>query len=261
MIPDDHALMLFKFGEYKWIKQIQDGWISFACPGRYIDSAKRTGNDEQGDLDEGIFARLKKNDSRIREYSEKLRGDIEIINDGEYVKLRRKSTYYIPTFCFYTIKAADLLKYENIKLGTQRIPFHPDDRMFNYFSSCGQLSNVLSNDYVYSQLVIKPAPFKYSLMEHLIINGYDFKMGSINYKEFEKEEFFIEPTNKREELFYKFPRFSYQQEARVCLYNSKLYDIYDRLNIRIRKLLDKDMMLIRGITWYCKMTATIVEKN
>lgn len=60
MIPDNHALMLFKFGEYKWIKQIQDGFISFACPGRYIDSAKRTGNNEQGDIDEGIFARLKK---------------------------------------------------------------------------------------------------------------------------------------------------------------------------------------------------------
>lgn len=204
MIPDDHALMLFKFGEYKWIKQIQDGWISFACPGRYIDIAKRKGNDEQGDEDEGIFARLKKSDSRIAEYSVKLRGDIEIINDGEYVKLRRKSTYYIPTFCFYTIKAADLLKYENIELGNQRIPFHPDDRMFTYFSSCGQLSNVLSNDYVYSQLVIQPAPFKYSLMEHLIMNGYDFKMGSINYTEFEKEEFFIEPTNKREELFISF---------------------------------------------------------
>jgi len=44
MISEENSLLLFKFGEYKWLKKIQEGIISFSCPGRYIDIAKRTGN-------------------------------------------------------------------------------------------------------------------------------------------------------------------------------------------------------------------------
>lgn len=65
MVPDDHGVILFRFGEKRWIEKIADGNLSFSCAGAFINQAKKTGNTVQGDEYEGIFARLYPDDSRI----------------------------------------------------------------------------------------------------------------------------------------------------------------------------------------------------
>jgi hypothetical protein len=258
MIPEENALILFKFGEYRWIKKIKDGEISFACPGRYIDIAKRTGNYEQGDIDEGVFARLKRGDIRIREVADQLNEDLEIIDDGDYVKLRRKSSYFIPTFCSYSFRGIDLLNNDIQKPGIQKIPHYFDERMHSGFSS-DRVRNVLNLDSTLSQLIIQVNPFKYLLGGELTKRGMNFQMRHINYTEFEKDEFFINPTMRRDELFYKFQRYSYQREARVCLINNPITDFHDRFNLNIGTL-PESCAILSTKKMYFEITADIVRK-
>lgn len=35
MIPNDHAIMMYKFGERRWIQKILDGELSFSSPGAF----------------------------------------------------------------------------------------------------------------------------------------------------------------------------------------------------------------------------------
>jgi hypothetical protein len=238
MLPDNEALILFKFGKYKWMKKIHEGEISFSCPGSYIDIAIKEGNDEQGDINEGIFARLKKGNPKIKEMASKLKDDLEIIEDGDYVKLRRKSTYFIPTFCFYTFKPTDVLKKDINGTGWQKFRHDFDERMYSGFS----LEDVTT-------LIIQPEPFKNQVQDSLSKQNIKFKTRHINYTEFEKEEFFIEPTDNRDELFYKYPKYAYQNETRVCLLNNSMNNIEDRFPVNIGDL-GEDCHVIRQQFYY-----------
>lgn len=259
MIPETNALILFKFGEFKWIKKIKDGEISFACPGRYIDIAKKTGNNEQGDIDEGVFARLRKGNSKIQEVANQLKDDLETIDDGDYVKLRRKSSYFIPTFCFYSNRGIDLLNSAIQNAGIQEITQYFDERMYSGFSP-DTVRNVLNPDSSSSCLTFQVEPFKYLLGGELAKRKIDYEIRHINYTEFEKDEFFIPPTERRDELFYKFPKYSYQREARVCLINSPMNDVYKRFDLDISAIPEDYAILLRNKKFYYKITADIVEK-
>lgn len=92
MIPNTDALQLFRFSEQRWIDKLIEGDVSFSCPGAFIHQAKMTGNNDQGDLFEGVFARLKYGDTKVTSLRKTLGKDLEIIPDGEYVMLRRKSS-------------------------------------------------------------------------------------------------------------------------------------------------------------------------
>ncbi|MEI2437861.1 hypothetical protein [Priestia megaterium] len=236
MISEKDSLVLFKFSEHRWINSIQEGNISFACPGRYIEIAKKTGNNEQGDIDEGVFARLKKGDPRISECTEKLKDDLEIIDENNgYVKLRRKSSYFIPTFCFYSYRGMDLLSDREEEYGEQYVSHFFDNKMFDGFSNY-KFRNVLSNNFYPASLFIKSKPFIIQLKQELSRLGIRSETRHINYTEFENDEFFITPDEKRSELFYKFPKYKYQKEARVCLHDNPLEKIDDRFNINIGSL-------------------------
>jgi hypothetical protein len=259
MVPEVNSLMLFKFGQYKWIKKIKEGEISFACPGRYIDIAKRTGNSEQGDIDEGIFARLKKDDPRIQEAADLVKKDLEVIEDGDYVKLRRKSSYFIPTFCFYSYRGKDLLDNDIRQAGKQIISHYFDERMYSGFSP-DEVRNVINSDLSPASLFIHPAPFRYILAGALYIKGIQFELRHIDYELFKNDEFYIEPTDKREELFYKFPKYAYQKEARVCLINNPLPSYYERFNLSLGELPD-DCATFIPKKFYFQVEADIVEKS
>ncbi|MDP4551158.1 hypothetical protein Q9251_09690 [Alkalihalobacillus macyae] len=259
MIPNDNAIILFKFGFLKWMDKIRNGTISFSCPGKYIQIAKKTGNDEQGDVNEGVFARLRKGDKIIKEMQAKLKDDLEIIDDGEYVKLRRWSSYYIPTFCFYSYRLADLLDSDITETGFQTIHHYFDDRMYSAFGT-SSVRNVLSADSVPAYLILQVKPFIDNLMKNLAINAIGAEIKHINYTEFQKEEFFLYPTERREELFYKFPKYAYQKEARICLVRKPLNSIHERLNIDIDPMDGKDAFITKE-EFYFGVTADIVEEN
>lgn len=41
MIPDENAIMMYKFSENRWIKNILEGELSFSCAGAFINQAKK----------------------------------------------------------------------------------------------------------------------------------------------------------------------------------------------------------------------------
>lgn len=251
MSRENTAYMLSKFGETKWMQELKKGKISFSCPGKYIQIAEETGNSEQGDLYEGIFARLKKGDLRIKECRIKLGDDLEEIYVNDFVFLRRKSTYLIPTFCFYAVKEVDLV--ENVdKAGWQKVRYDFDERMYSGFFNSGL---ALDN---FSTLAIQPRPF-FEYIEKK--EQFDFRIikRPINYTEFKKEEFFIEPTDERDELFYKFPKYSYQKEARIILPDIKMLNLEDRYNLDIEPLPKEDIKIIKGIEVYIEFNLNIEE--
>lgn len=255
MIPEENSLILFKFGATKWMKALKDGKVSFSCPGQYINIAKDKGNSEQGDLYEGVFARLKATDQRINQCREKLGEDLEILHDGDFVMLRRKSTYYIPTFCFYSFRGIDLL--QNVtRTGVQQVRHDFDEKMYSGFSS-----NTILNDPddVPATLIIQARPFHEQVMQAARREGFGIDISHINYTLFEKEEFYIEPTDQRKELFYKFPKYSYQKEARILLHGLEINNLNERYTLNIGQLSDEDSLLAAGIKMYFEVTADIEE--
>jgi len=50
MVPDNHALLLFRFSEHRWINAIIEGTLSFSCAGNFVEQAMKTDNNIQGDM-------------------------------------------------------------------------------------------------------------------------------------------------------------------------------------------------------------------
>lgn len=256
MIPEENSFMLFKFGATKWMRALKDGKVSFSCPGHYINIAKENGNSEQGDLYEGVFARLKERDPRVEQCRKKLGEDLEILPDGDYVMLRRKSTYFIPTFCFYSFRGHDLLQ-KVTRAGLQQVRHDFDERMYSGFSSNTDL-NVHPDDKS-ATLIIQALPFHEQVMQAVLREGFGIEISHINYTLFENKEFYIEPTDQRKELFYKFPKYKYQREARILLHGLKLNNLNDRYTLNIGPLSDEDAPLVTGIQMYFEVSVDIEE--
>lgn len=67
---------------------------------------------------------------------------------------------------------------------------------------------------------------------------------SVNVKTVNYEEFWIEPTEKYDELFYKTPKYAYQHECRICIYHKKLQSIFDRYDLKIIPIQKEDYGLV-----------------
>lgn len=241
MIPNDNAVLLFKFGERRWMDRLAAGEISFSCPGNFVYQAKRTGNNVQGDLYDGIFARLEPNDPRIARMETELGRDLEQINDGGYVILRRRSAKLKPIFCMYSYTAGDILSDGAISSsGFHNVRHDFDEKMYSGFSDSLALKNVISDSHRFTQLTFQPKPFIDRFKISAILNGMKYVMKHVNYELFGQETFFIEPTDQYDELFYKFPKYKYQLEARICLIEMKFDCIFDRHNMQIGPLPPND---------------------
>ena len=134
-----------KIGEEKWIKKLYDGEVCFSPVGDFIVEGETTGNNEQGDKYEGVFARLKKDNPLIRKMNETLGDDLEKILDGDYVLLRRKSCKEVPVLCLYGMYKEDAEEIERkmLKDGTVQstLQFQLSNKMYDEF-----LNADLTND-------------------------------------------------------------------------------------------------------------------
>ena len=235
MIKNNSGILLSKFGEQRWIDSLINGNMSFSCAGNYILQAKKTGNDIQGDLYEAIFARLYKNDSRIIEQRQRLKKDLEEIEDGNFILLRRKSAKLKPIFCFYGYKAEDVLNdCKDPVSGNNTVLHEYNEKLYSGFSkSMG--NNVVADEYRLTQLTLKPEPFVNRVKAAMARHGYGYIMNPVDYKIRAEETFFIQPTDKYEELFYKDPKYSYQLETRIFITGKQFWNVFERYNLFIGK--------------------------
>lgn len=174
-----------------------------------------------------------KSEPRIEQMSQKLGFDLEIIGDGEYVKLRRFSSYYIPTFCFYSYRGKDLLTSSQKVPSWQHVIHEFNENIFSGFVN-EQSSILAPSDCAYAMLVLQSEPFRVKMNGALILNDVqNYRIRHVDYETFAQEEFFIEPTDERMELFCKFPKYAYQHEARLCLLNNRQPSVSSRFDLNI----------------------------
>lgn len=242
MLDETQSYGLLKVGQNKWIQKLYNGEVSFSCAKAFIYQAKHDENDEQGDSDEAVFARLKKDDPRIDEMRHLLGRDLEIIDDNSYVKLRRKSACFVPIFCIYTILYSDFISQVK-KKGDNYIRIDISDKIYNGFIGSTDCQNVLSNDFRIMGAYFQPKPFFGYLETALKNEEYLFRRNAINYTAEADNEFFIYPTDDYDELFYKRPKYEYQHEARIILPYQRI-GLCNRINIQMQPLDDKDRHLL-----------------
>ena len=235
MIPADHAVMLYKFGQSRWINKMLNGEISFSCPGAFIRQAKLTGNIVQGDELEGVFARQRKGSAKVGLIRNKFENDLEEIVDGDYILFRRKSSRFIPIFCIYAYTANDILKEgKPKKTESKKMALEFDERIYEGFAN-DKVKNVISDENRFTMTFIQPQYFKNKITVALKLNDEKYKSQYVDYRDMSKNEFYIEPTDEYPELFVKSKDYDYQHELRICLYERKFKTISQRYNLNVHK--------------------------
>ena len=101
------VLYCMKIASPRWAKSLSDGTAWFGSVESYIQKAQKDHNDEQGDEFEGIFARVWRLSDALIGYMKKFGDELEIIPDGEYCLLRRKSVRKVCIFCMYGLTSND----------------------------------------------------------------------------------------------------------------------------------------------------------
>ncbi len=236
MIPDNNALVLFRFSKHKWANTIINGKLSFSCAGKFVDEAIKDKNDVQGDKYEGIFARIYKNDVRLQLMRDQLGDDLEEIEDEEYVLLRRKSAMLKPIFCIYGYKAGDALSDSGDNhLGETHIVHQFDPKMYQGFSGDWKDTSIPDEDR-FTMLILNPEPFLKRVNNALKKEKLSYRIGIVDYNLRGEETFFIQPTDNYDELFYKRPEYWYQYEDRIVIKNINFKTIDERYPLSIGTL-------------------------
>lgn len=237
-LPENEVLFYMKFGEKQWIEPVIDGCLSFSCAEKFIRQAIDSGNTEQGDKFEGVFARLRKDDPRIHTMRTKLGKDLEEINDGDFVFLRRESAKLIPIYCTYALTVGKINQNANVqKAGWHLFEHQPDDRMYGGFSYPA-IRNALIIKKRPSFLMIKTLALKKKIQEVLFRKELLIPNCTIEYIDM-TQEFFIEPTECYPELFAKSDKYAHQLEYRWGIINKRLSNYSERYNLGIGNFADE----------------------
>ena len=251
-----------KIGEKKWIKKLREGSACFSPLGDFIEQGEKTGNNEQGDKFEGVFARLKNDDPRIEEMQEKFGLDLEIIPDGEYMKLRRKSIRKIPVFCLYGFYKEDAEVVSEIANGVGNhqylLKYEFPDKMYEEFLNSGNPNGEKKEQ---CEIAFSVGHFQKAIEIELDKKNVRHEVKKIKYDLPEEGEFFIEPTDEYNELIHKAPRYGYQKELRWILpdirQTGKYILEYNPLGEHSVGMSDEKLIFKIGVTGHVKESVSI----
>lgn len=131
------VLFGMKIAKEKDAESLRNGSFCFSPVEDFIKEGETSGNNEQGDKYEGVFARLHNGNPQIAEMQNLLGTDLETISDGDFVMLRRKSARTVPVFCLYGFFKEDgvLTEINESEDGTCqcKLRFIPSDKMYTDF--------------------------------------------------------------------------------------------------------------------------------
>lgn len=255
------VLYCMKIAKPRWAKSLRDGTAWFGSVESYIQKAQKDHNDEQGDAFEGVFARVGRFSNELINCMKKFGNDLEIIPDGEYCLLRRKSIRKACVFCMYGLTPQDFLPIGGLYYidGVKVCDFQHtvSQKMFEGFlddkekaasvcASIGHLNEAISKGASDVGYTIRRQELKYDLdfTREFMIAG-------------------IEPGSPYEELFHKQKRFSYQHELRSLLSNVDCPPSQDGIPIQYKKL-EKDSLFYdesNDVGMIIQMTCSIKEKT
>ena len=216
-MQEERLALCLKISQAEWIKRLVDGCAWFGKIDNYIKQAVDSGNDDQGDRYEGIFARCRINSELIEQYHNDFGDDLEIIEDGDYCWLRRRSSRLQKAFCMYGVKMADLeitdvLNPEDAApMGKFRCNI--SSRMYDGFLQDGSAPKDVAGFYCSAGHINE------ALEKALNLQGYEWKRAMIQYDIDINQEFYIEPLEGYPELWHKRKELAYQHESRILIYD------------------------------------------
>lgn len=147
----------------------------------------------------------------------KFGNDLEIIEDGDYCFLRRKSSRRVCAFCMYGVKNSDLKLLGNIREidGELIGDFHYDiePKMYSDFLQDGSAPSEVAGYYCSSGHIINEIELALNSKE------YRWKRNMVEYDIDITKEFFIKPDDCYSELFHKRIELKYQHEIRIIIMN------------------------------------------
>ena len=146
---------------------------------------------------------------------ELLGSDLEILPDGDYMLLRRISSCLVPIFCLYTMVASDFSN-QVVEEGINPVELQLPQKIFDEFIQHPRSSET-SIDVQIACIFFQAQPFEAEIeravsREHLL-----YVKRLVDYTLKGQQEYLIEPTLERNELFFKEPRYEYQHEIRRIL--------------------------------------------
>lgn len=214
-MKNNELVFCLKISAQEWIKSLRDGTVCFNPVEYFIKKAEKYGNNEQGDRYEGVFACLKKDNPKIDELKKRFGLDLEIIDNGEFLVFRRKSSRNILIFCMYGIQASEL----NI----DRKSIYQDGG--DYFAKARYVIPAKMYE-GFLDSTEENAPYGFycsvghfhdALDQALNQEGVLFRKVHIEYDIDLSSEFYIEPDDNYVELNHKRRDLSYQHEVRYLL--------------------------------------------
>ncbi len=229
------ALMSFKIIDSEFIDDtIATEKIYLGCADRYAYLGS-CGNKGQGDKNEGIFARVPKNDVKFISDKEKLyKGDLIKCKNGEFIDLKLKSVINMPIYCFYTINALSPgISYQDLEWdgndsdGFDRIYNIPiSEKVLGDFSNSGSFALINFLNHAEISNLIESAIRKDGIGKTL-----QNKIHYVNRQNVRWECLDPHP----QELFYKDEEFSYQSERRIIVLDDKMNFMNQKNKIRSKK--------------------------
>lgn len=211
----DNIEFIMKISAEKWIRILRDGSAYFNLVDYYITKAHETGNNQQGDKYEGVFAHIKKSDLRLNYIKKKLGDDLEMIDDGDFVFLRRYSARKKHVFCMYGVLRSDIILDQSsvfcengewIGKGRYNFPeeiytnFLDDNDVWGFYSSAGHFCDEIEKSLKEKKLEFRKAKIIYDI--------------DIN------SEFMLDLNDTYSELNHKRKDLDYQHEIRYVVLNN-----------------------------------------
>lgn len=215
-IQEEKLILCLKISQQKWIERLAAGYAWFGSIDGYIKKAEKDGNNEQGDKYEGLFARCSLNSPIIINEKKKFGDDLEIIHDGDYCMLRRKSCRDALAFCVYGIKDTDVTLIgppyldDNGRL-LSKFKYDINHKMYDGFLQDGSSISDVSGFYC------SAGHLNESIEKALYNTRHKWKRSMIMYDVDLSKEFFIEPGPGFPELMHKRIDLAYQHESRILI--------------------------------------------
>lgn len=210
-------ILCLKISQQIWIEKLHKGEAWFGAINEYIKKAEESNNNEQGDKYEGVFARCKRSSIIVKENKNRFGDDLEIIDDGEYCFLRRKSSRLMLAFCMYGIRKEELVLFGEIdnsdEIKTCKFKYNIEPKMYNNFLQDGTPSSEIAGFYC------SAGHFIDSICQSLNNRDCRWKLKMISYDIDLNKEFYIDPQNDYPELWHKRNDLAYQHEFRFLIYS------------------------------------------
>lgn len=215
---EERLALCLKISQLEWIQRLKDGSAWFGKIDNYIVQAIRSGNDDQGDRYEGVFARCKATSPLINKYTLLFGDDLEVLSDGDFVMLRRLSSRAQKAFCLYGIKNSDfeIIDVLNPEASEPmgKVKYNISPRMYDGFLQDGSSTSEVAGFYC------SAGHLHEALEKALNQKGYNWKRAMIKYDIDLEQEFLIEPLPGYPELWHKRKDLAYQHESRIIIYDN-----------------------------------------